>query len=58
MEDRQKERKSRFIADIEDIEILGDKKPDPQQVMEAERVLGKILKDKRKKFSNDSSARR
>lgn len=48
-EDAQKERRSRFIADSEDIEILGNKKPDPQQLIEADRVLGKILKDKKEK---------
>lgn len=40
--------KSRFIAEEEDIEIRGNKKPDPGQFRDAERVFGKILKDKRK----------
>lgn len=49
MDDTPKERRSRFIAESEDIEILGDKKPDPQQLVEAGRVLGKILKDTKEK---------
>jgi hypothetical protein len=49
MEEEQKRATSRFIAEEEDIEILGNKKPDIRQMMEADRILGKILKDKKGK---------
>ena len=49
MEEQQKRTTSRFIAEEEDIEILGNKKPDPRQIMEADRILGKLLKDKKEK---------
>lgn len=42
-------KKSRFIAEEEDIELLGNRNPDPEQIREADQVFGKILKDKKKK---------
>lgn len=47
MTEPPEQRKSRFIAEEEDIEILGTKKPQPEQLQEADRVFGKILKDKK-----------
>ncbi|MDD1728599.1 MAG: hypothetical protein LUQ50_05970 [Methanospirillum sp.] len=49
MTEPQDKKKSRFIADEEDIEIIGNKMPDQQQVKNADRVFGKILKDKKNK---------
>ena len=49
MEDQPKHVKSRFIAEEEDIEILGSKKPNLRETLEADRVLAKILKDKKSK---------
>jgi len=40
-------KKTRFIAEEEDIEIIGTKKPDLEEVQDAKRVFEKILKDKK-----------
>ena len=47
MTDPSERKKSRFIAEEEDIEILGNKKPSPEELQGGKRVFGKILKDKR-----------
>ena len=50
MTEPQQQKKSRLIATEDDIEILGNKKPDQQQIMDADQILGKILKDKKEKL--------
>jgi len=47
MKEPSDRKKSRFIAEEEDIEILGNKKPRPEEIQDAKRVFGKILKDKK-----------
>ncbi|HWQ18892.1 MAG TPA: hypothetical protein VN455_03885 [Methanotrichaceae archaeon] len=42
-------KKSRFIADEEDIVITGRHKPTEQELKEADQVFDRILKDKKPK---------
>ena len=51
-EPREK-RRTRFIAEKEEIEITGSKEPDPVQLQDADRVLGKILKNRRRRDNGE-----
>jgi hypothetical protein len=47
--DKPDRKRSRFIAEDEDIEIRGNRKPDQHQIEEADQVFKKILKGKKEK---------
>ena len=49
MTESPERKKSRFIAEEEDIELTGNRKPDQKQIQEADKVFEKILKEKKKK---------
>lgn len=44
----REQKRARFIAEKEEIEITGCKEPEPGQVRDADLVLGKILKNRKR----------